>query len=146
MSQDYSRFTTQGRPQDSDRRRRPLGRRWTDIIVSASHGSADRLVHFGPFTIDDRCKRILFQDVPLQTTSKEYGLLVLLIGNAGETVSSDQIARFLWPDTPECLIETKQHEVKQFVYTIRKKLKACAGKGSWIKTVRGFGYMFTSLN
>lgn len=145
--QDYSRrFNAQAHFQGTDRRKHPMGRRWSDIIVSVSHGRADRVIQYGPFTIDDRCKRILFHDVPLEITCKEYCLLVLLIGNSGGTVSPDQITHFLWPDTPERFTEAKLYEVKQFVYTLRKKLTAHTGNPSWIKTVRGFGYMFTDLN
>lgn len=142
-SQDLSRFTTQGQYQYTDRRKRPLGRRWSDILASASYDTNDYLIHCGPFKVDDHRKRISFHDVPMQFTHKEYSLLVLFISNFGSTLSSDQIANFLWPETPARLMESKQCEVKQFVYTLRKKLDAYTDHQAWIKTVRGFGYIFT---
>jgi DNA-binding response OmpR family regulator len=139
ISQDYVRC------QGNDRRKKSFGRRHADIVLPANFNKTDSLFHSGPFTIDDQRKRILFHGLPVQLTKKEYYLFALLICNSGSTLSAADIADVLWPGSPQSFTEIKRCEVKQFVYTLRQKLRRHTGTGCWIETNRGFGYMFTDL-
>ena len=69
-------------------------------------------------------------------TKREYNLLMTLIRNKNNVVSRDQLLNKIWG--PESNIETNVVEV--YVRYLRNKIDV-PGKSSYIKTVRGTGYM-----
>ncbi|MCT6846381.1 MAG: winged helix-turn-helix domain-containing protein, partial [Lactobacillus helsingborgensis] len=69
-------------------------------------------------------------------TKREYNLLMTLIKNKNNVVSRDQLLSKIWG--PGSNIETNVVEV--YVRYLRNKIDV-PGKQSYIKTVRGTGYM-----
>ena len=54
---------------------------------------------FGPYRLD-RSKRVLTRDgESISLTPKATDILILLVANAGELVSKDELLREVWPDT-----------------------------------------------
>ena len=85
--------------------------------------TANRIVHRGDGKTVDLTKR-------------EYNLLMTLIENKNNVVGRDQLLNQIWG--PESNIETNVVEV--YVRYLRNKIDI-PGKPSYIKTVRGTGYM-----
>ena len=85
--------------------------------------TANRIVHRGDGKAIDLTKR-------------EYNLLMTLIENKNNVVSRDQLLNKIWG--PESNIETNVVEV--YVRYLRNKIDV-PGQPSYIKTVRGTGYM-----
>ena len=68
-------------------------------------------------------------------SSKEFGLLVELIGSKGRVLSRDSILDRVWG--AECYVTPRT--VDTHIRRLRAKLR---GAGEYIETVRGAGYRF----
>jgi DNA-binding response OmpR family regulator len=97
-------------------------------------------LQIGVFTVDDRRKRIYCDSELLSLTPKEFALLQRLLAEPETVYSAYDIAEFLWPGAPDELLLGKGHEIRQFIYSLRKKLAACGAEHARIRTIRGFGY------
>ena len=79
---------------------------------------------------------VLYNGKEIDLTKREYNLLMTLIENKNNVVSRDQLLNKIWG--PESNIETNVVEV--YVRYLRNKIDV-PGQPSYIKTVRGTGYM-----
>lgn len=73
--------------------------------------------------------------IPL--TPREFQLLVYFVKNPGRTLSKDQIIARVWEEESDVTFNT----MEAFVKLLRKKLGQTK-RNSYIKTIRGFGYMW----
>ena len=135
-----------------------------DRVSGLDHGADDYIVK--PFAIEELLARLravlrrvkiekdaskVTKDLTIETanrivhrgdgkaidlTKREYNLLMTLIENKNNVVSRDQLLNKIWG--PESNIETNVVEV--YVRYLRNKIDA-PGQPSYIKTVRGTGYM-----
>lgn len=71
----------------------------------------------------------------IQLTNKEMGILEYLLHKRGEIVSAEDLLEHVWDREVDMFSDT----VKTHIKTLRKKLDP---KKSYIKTVRGKGYMY----
>jgi DNA-binding response OmpR family regulator len=74
---------------------------------------------------------------PVPLTRREFGVLELLISNAGRVVSREEIFAQLWGRSSK----RKPRVVDTYIKQIRRKL---GEHGSHIQTLRGFGYRVRS--
>ncbi|CAN5295478.1 response regulator transcription factor [soil metagenome] len=96
----------------------------------------DRLtVTVGGIRIDPLATAVFAGDKPLALSPKEYSLLRLLAGNAGETVSRTQILEEVWGTVNNI----DPNIVDQYVSYLRRKLDTDVARVR-ITTVRGKGY------
>lgn len=72
----------------------------------------------------------------LQLTAKEYELLSYMVQHKGQILRREQMLNRVWGMDSE----TNDTSVDLYIHYLRKKLSAC-GCGSYIRTVRGVGYM-----
>ena len=131
-----------------------------DRVSGLDHGADDYIVK--PFAIEEllaRLRAVLrrvqiekramgvqkvvhFNDLTIETanridlTKREYNLLMTLIENKNNVVTREQLLNKIWG--PESKIETNVVEV--YVRYLRNKIDV-PGRPSYIKTVRGTGYM-----
>lgn len=102
--------------------------------VSASQ---QQIVKFKDLTIETANRIVHRADgKTVDLTKREYNLLMTLIRNKNNVVSRDQLLSKIWG--PESNIETNVVEV--YVRYLRNKIDV-PGRESYIKTVRGTGYM-----
>jgi two-component system, OmpR family, response regulator MprA len=85
--------------------------------------------------LDPSLKRAQRGNRVLTLTGREYRLLVLLVRQAGEVLSRDQILREAWDDQSEAA----SNVVEVYVRYLRQKLEE-GGERRLIHTVRGRGY------
>lgn len=78
-------------------------------------------------------------DETIPLTPREFQLLVYFVKNPGRTLSKDQIIARVWEEESDVTFNT----MEAFVKLLRKKLGQTK-RNSYIKTVRGFGYMWVN--
>jgi TolB-like protein/DNA-binding winged helix-turn-helix (wHTH) protein/Flp pilus assembly protein TadD len=97
---------------------------------------ANNLYRFGEFSLDAQ-GRVLTKDqeaVPL--TPKAFDVLLLLIQNAGRTVTKDELLKSAWRDS-----FVEESNLTQTIFMVRKALDETSDR-RYILTVQGQGYRF----
>jgi len=97
-------------------------------------------IQFGAFWIDYDRKEAGFEDQLIGFTKKEYMIVELLSGNAGQVFSQDRIYEKIWGYDADGDANTS---VMEHVKRIRKKLQEY-GCDTLIETVWGIGYRWKS--
>ncbi len=102
-----------------------------------SGANQQKILHFKDLTIETANRIVHRGDgKAIDLTKREYNLLTTLIANKNNVVSREQLLSKIWG--PESNIETNVVEV--YVRYLRNKIDL-PGRPSYIKTVRGTGYM-----
>jgi DNA-binding response OmpR family regulator len=92
-------------------------------------------LRFMDLTLDTRTHEVKRGERQINLTSKEYGLLELLMSNPGLVFSRDMIAEHMWNIDAEHL----SNVIDVYIGYLRRKL--CEnGEPDVISTIRGFGY------
>lgn len=104
--------------------------------VSSNTAIKQKVVKFNDLTIETANRIVHRGDKTIDLTKREYNLLMTLIDNKNNVVSREQLLNKIWG--PESNIETNVVEV--YVRYLRNKIDA-PDRPSYIKTVRGTGYM-----
>ena len=82
-------------------------------------------------------RQVFRDDAPVDVTSIEYEILEVLVRSAGQVVSRDDLARYLYNRQANPL----ERALDVHVSHLRKKLER--GR-TLIRTVRGVGYLFAT--
>ncbi|HEU5210894.1 MAG TPA: response regulator transcription factor [Longimicrobiales bacterium] len=104
-------------------------------VQSPAVTGTGRVLRGGPVTVDLNAMTAFVNDEPLDLTPTEYRLLTTLLERRGRVQSRQQLLEMAWDI--HARIETRT--VDMHVQRLRTKL---GDAGSWIETVRGFGYRF----
>jgi DNA-binding response OmpR family regulator len=110
-------------------------------IIRRKHFNNDNIVAIGKLAIDLLAKSVTFDGKKIETTKKEYELLLFLIGNKNRVISKAALAEHLSGDMADML------DNHAFVYAHVKNLKnklMTAKCPEYIKTVYGLGYKWES--
>jgi DNA-binding response OmpR family regulator len=75
----------------------------------------------------------------VQLTNLEFRLLYLLMGNPGRPLSTNQILDNIWDD-----YEGDTTQLKNLIYRLRRKIEPESAKPTYIQTISGFGYAFST--
>lgn len=89
----------------------------------------------GELRLDPVSRQVSVGDTPVRLTRTEYAILKLLLQNPGRVIAKSVILDRIAPDTPDCT----ESSLKQHVSNLRKKLRACGGRGD-IEAVWGIGF------
>lgn len=100
-----------------------------------------RLFQAGGLTVDLGARVAALDGRELGLTPTEYRLLVALLERRGRALSREQLLAQAWDMDSEVAGRLHTRAVDMHVRRLRAKLGA---HGSWIETVRGFGYRFRS--
>ena len=106
-------------------------------LIRRKNFQGNNVVTFQEITIDLQYKSVQVNNTLIDTTKKEFELLLYLIGNQNKVLSKSAIAEHLSGDLADML---DNHD---FIYAHIKNLKRKfneAGCGDYIETVYGFGY------
>ena len=103
------------------------------LIRRGQSGGSSLLTH-GPLALDTSGRRATLDNVPLELSARELGVLEVLMLRNGRVVSKEQLAEQLygWED------EVGRNAIEVYVHRLRKKLEPA---GVAIRTIRGLGYM-----
>lgn len=92
----------------------------------------------GQVAIDTRKREVTYKGEPIELSTFEYELLLLLIENSGEVVSRDVIYEALWGQN----YDGQNRQVDIYISSIRSKLELDSSQPTLIKTVRSKGYVY----
>ncbi len=95
-------------------------------------------ISMGSLKIDKAGKKVSKNDVPLNMTSKEFELLLLLAENKGKTLKKEYIFNTIWGS--DSISETQTLTVH--IKWLRKKIEDDPKNPEHILTVWGVGYKF----
>lgn len=104
-------------------------------VQSPAVAGSGRVLRGGAVTVDLNAMRASLDSEPLDLTPTEYRLLVTLLERRGRVQSRQQLLETAWEI--HARIETRT--VDMHIQRLRMKLGSA---GSYIETVRGFGYRF----
>lgn len=125
-------------PRELIARIRAVLRRAKNETRQESRASAERLA-VGDLVVDTGRHSATTQGVPLDLTLVEFGILEMLVRNAGMVISRDQIAEAVLgrPLAPF------DRSIDVHVSKLRKKLSPDNESEEIIRSVRGIGYLLT---
>src|ERR1700722_6150704 len=106
---------------------------------SASSSPRPQRIAFDNFEVDLRSGEVRKNGVRIRLQAQPFQLLVLLLKNAGDVVSRDEICRELWPANTFVDFE---HSLAAAVNKIREALGDSAENPKYIETLPKRGYRF----
>lgn len=103
--------------------------------------SQSSLLHSGAITIDKENLKAYFHDQPIQMTTKEFELLLLLVENPGKALSKDFLFNQIWGIDSFSENQTLTVHVKM----LRDKVEEDSKNPKRIQTVWGTGYRYEEI-
>jgi len=91
----------------------------------------------GDMTVDFAAKRVRVGDRPIDLTPREWALLEFFLTHPGRVLSKDQIAESLFTFDEQL----SSNAIEVHVSRLRTKIESA---GAFVRTVRGFGYLWES--
>lgn len=101
--------------------------------------TAPTILEFGDLEIDITSREVRLRGDTIETTLKEFDLLVFLASSPRQVFTREQLLDHVWGSS-----SAWQHDgtVTEHIRRIRQKLCVTPGRDRWIRTVRGVGYRF----
>jgi TolB-like protein/DNA-binding winged helix-turn-helix (wHTH) protein/Tfp pilus assembly protein PilF len=97
---------------------------------------ANNLYRFGEFRLDAQGRLLTRGEEPVPLTPKAFDVLLLLIQNAGRTVTKDELMKVVWRGS-----FVEESNLTQTIFMVRKALDETAER-RYIGNVPGQGYRF----
>lgn len=110
-----------------------LAMRLNNIAKKIKHDT-EKEITYGKIIINQSNHKVISDGLEIKLNHKEYTLLIYFIKNSGKVLTREQILNSVWGYDFDGDIRTIDTHIK----TLRAKLKT---EGTYIKTVRGCGYM-----
>lgn len=109
-------------------------------VMSSFGGTAlsDSLITVRDLTIDTQKRLVRIKDRFIETTAKEFELLLYLINRPGQVFSRQQLLDAIWGYGNCCY----EHTVNSNINRLRAKIEANSSNPDYILTVWGVGYKF----
>ena len=101
-------------------------------LIRRSLGRTDPVIKIGSISLNPASHGVLFDDVMVDLSQREFSLLQLLMESSGRTLSRDYLEEHIYGWNED--IESNALEVH--IHHLRKKLG-----NSFIQTIRGVGYI-----
>jgi len=94
------------------------------------------LYEFGEYGLDAQSRVLRRGETIVPLTPKAFDVLLVLIQNAGRTVTKDELMKAVWPDS-----FVEESNLTQTIFMVRKALDETTDR-RYILTVQGQGYRF----
>ena len=106
-------------------------------IVRRSKGHSESIIRVGPMVVNLEARTVEVSGRVVHLTSKEYGILELLVLRKGAPLKKEMFLNHLYGgiDEPELKI------IDVFICKLRKKLEEASGGHNFIETIWGRGYI-----
>lgn len=108
------------------------------ININSSKENAN-IINHKPFKLDLDKKSLIKNNEVIALTPTEYAIVELLVTNRDKVISRDEILDEVWGKNYFGDIKTVDVNVRR----IRQKIEDNASKPEYIKTVRGYGYIWS---
>jgi len=99
---------------------------------------ANPLVVYGALAYDSVGHSVTLNGERLELSSREIGVLEILLTRAGRVVSKDQLIEHLYSHAEE----VSNNAIEVYVHRVRKKIESA---GVTIRTIRGLGYLMVKI-
>ena len=106
----------------------------------AESGSEEQPIELTDLTIEPKYHRVTVRGDEVSLTATEFNLLLFLVRHPGQVFSRDQLLEKVWGFAEYVDPGTVTVHIRR----LREKLEADASKPTWIQTVWGVGYKFTT--
>jgi len=103
-------------------------------LIRRCYGGFSNDIVIGRLRLDTHNHQVLADGQPIMLSAREYGLLEILLMQAGKVVCKDRIAQRLATDG-DALTD---NAIEIYVHRLRKRIEPY---GTVIRTVRGLGYL-----
>lgn len=108
-------------------------------LARRATGSGRDLLDYGRISLDTGSQRVMRDGEPVELTSYEYRLFEYLARHAGEVVSKQELADYLYPHDDD----RDSNVIEVLIGRLRRKLDP-EGSAKPIETLRGRGYRFAA--
>jgi DNA-binding response OmpR family regulator len=98
-------------------------------------------ITLGEFVMKTHARKILYNNIEVEVTKKEFDLLHYLVINHDKVLARHQLYEHIWGNTLDDQYDSNFIDVH--IKNIRKKLNAF-GATPWLETVRGVGYRIST--
>ena len=113
-------------------------RRYTSLGSIAEKAN---IIKIGDLELDKDSKEVRVNGEPVKLTATEYGILQLLMENAGKVFSIDEIYEKVWNE----LSFAPENTVSVHIRRIREKIEINPKEPKYLKVVWGIGYKIEKL-
>ncbi len=127
-------------PRELVARIRAILRRTEQMSTSQATTEAKQSITLGDLEIRPAQRQTLFKGELLELTSTEFNLLFLLVANAGQVVSKEELSI----QALGRKLTRYDRSIDMHVSNLRRKIGDADGEYPLIHTVRGFGYQFVN--
>ncbi len=100
------------------------------------------LIFEGGLKIFPHQHKVMCDDIELQLTKHEYGILYFLAQQPGRVFSKEQIYEAVWNESSESCFSAVTNTISR----LRTKVRGAAHQKECIQTVQGYGYKFSLKN
>ncbi len=115
-----------------------LMRRYTDL---GSIAEKNNVIRIGGIELDKDAKEVRVEGQKIKTTATEYGILQLLMENAGRVFSIDEIYESVWREPSF----SPENTVSVHIRRIREKIELNPKEPRYLKVVWGLGYKIEKI-
>jgi DNA-binding winged helix-turn-helix (wHTH) protein/tetratricopeptide (TPR) repeat protein len=92
---------------------------------------------FGPFRLDPAGQVLLRDGKPVDITPKDFGVLVVLVRNAGQIVTKEMLLAEVWPGSV-----VEEGNLARHIFNLRQLLGESGSATPYIETIPKRGYRF----
>lgn len=110
--------------------------------ITAPYSEQGRFLHYGSLIVDFSQHVIILQGQLLELSPTEFNVMAYLANEAPRVVSPQELLREVQGYDSD-LWEAREM-VRQYIFSIRQKIKEATGLSDTIRTVRGIGYTVNS--
>jgi len=108
-------------------------------ILRRTKGSTEENKEKSLFELNSKARHIIFKNILLELTAAEFDILAILIQQKNSAVSREHLLY----DSEHIDDNSSIKNIDVIISRIRQKLSAIDNKNSYIKPVRGIGYLLT---
>lgn len=110
-----------------------------DALIRRANGFANMApIRCGEIVLNPTSRRVTLRNDDVELTAREFDLLHYFIQNAGRAVTRQTLLANVWGDDDHHTLNV----VDVYVSYLRRKLSP-GETGSYVRTVRGYGYIFS---
>ena len=108
-------------------------------VRATESGPSRAVIVHGPITIDRASRECFYDNGLLTLTAKEFDLLAHLAGSPRRVISREELLESVWGSSSQW---QDPATVTEHVRRLRNRIEGAGGDPSWLRTVRGQGYVF----
>jgi two-component system response regulator RegX3 len=127
--------------------RRPL--RFPELVAAIhtlisqadpASGLGSEVLAVGDILLDERAHVVRVRGEPIKMPSKEFELLRVLLGHAGQAISRERVIELVWGSD----FASGRRNLHTHIKRLRQRIERDPTNPEYIITIRGFGYRFAT--